>query len=134
MTIVGRWLLAIDMEKQQLLLTAAEADGMAVAGAQSVVMSSPADGASNSVSSPGDQLKPGLLPPGLPVVDNITDALSMAASYSSPAPLQLARNSTNKHNQHQHSLALLEDDFKSFEVIAPLQGLAQKSMSSCLHP
>lgn len=122
MTIVGRWLLAIDMQKQQLLLTAADADGKAVAGAQSVVMSSPAD-ARNGVSPQGGELKPSLFPLGSPVVDNITDALSMAASYSSPAPLQLqahAQKSPSKQNRHQHSPAPLEDDLGSFEVSSPL--------------
>lgn len=133
MTIVGQWLLAIDMDKQQLLLTAVDAEGMSAAGAQSVVMSSPADVASKGVSPQRDQLKPSQLPLALPVVDNITDALSMAASYSSPAPLQLGRNSTSEQDQHQHSPALPEDEFESFQVSAESQNIAQGHRSSCLY-
>ncbi|KAK9840490.1 hypothetical protein WJX74_010570 [Apatococcus lobatus] len=120
MTIVGRWLLAVHMDKQQLLLTAADADGRAIAGAHSVVLSSRSE-ATRVVSPGGQQPETGLLSSSSPVVDNITDALSMASSYSSPAPLQLQAHalasSPEQHHHSRQSPAHFDDELGSFEAI-----------------
>lgn len=131
MTLVGRWLLAINLEKQQLLLTAADADGIAIPGAQPVTLAS-RSGAIKGASPDGEQLQPGLFAASSHVADNITDALSMASSYSSPMHLQ-AHAVPSGAEQHLHGRephALLVDDMKSFEV-SHLPALMTRHLNGC---